>query len=67
MLCVTEYEVNAPYCGVVLGRVANRIHRGQFTLDGRHYELVVNGPVNHLHGGEVGFSKVCVRTALLSF
>jgi aldose 1-epimerase len=43
------------YFGVVPGRYANRIAKGQFTLDGKHYQLPVNNGVNSLHGGTVGF------------
>lgn len=53
-----EYEVNTPYFGTVIGRVANRIHHGKFTLDGTEYQLAVNAAPNHLHGGLVGFNKV---------
>ena len=47
------------YFGGVIGRVANRIHNGKFTLDGADYELTVNSAPNHLHGGFHGFHKVC--------
>ena len=53
-----EYEVNIAYFGTVVGRVANRIHRGRFTLDGKDYQLAVNAGPNHLHGGLCGFNKV---------
>lgn len=43
--------------GAVLGRYANRIADGRFTLDGRDYQLSVNDPPNTLHGGKVAFSK----------
>ena len=57
--CAAEYEVNPPYFGAVVGRVANRIHGGKFTIDGNEYQLAVNSPPNHIHGGIHGFSKVC--------
>lgn len=51
-----EYETRPAYLGAVVGRVANRIAGGRFTLNGEVYTLAVNDPPNHLHGGNVGFS-----------
>ena len=48
---------NAPYLGVVCGRVANRICDGRFTLEGVDYTLAVNNGTNALHGGLKGFDK----------
>ncbi|MFY4773616.1 aldose epimerase family protein [Metabacillus sp. RGM 3146] len=50
------YLNHSPYFGAAVGRVAGRIKRGEFTLDGKEYQLDKNDGNNHLHGGDEGFS-----------
>lgn len=49
---VAGYQSDAnQYFGCTTGRVANRIAKGRFILDGKEYKLAVNNDPNHLHGG----------------
>lgn len=52
-----EYLEKPQYFGSTVGRFANRIAGGTFTLDGRRYQLPCNDGTNSLHGGPDGFDK----------
>ncbi|HZQ96820.1 MAG TPA: aldose epimerase family protein [Candidatus Sulfotelmatobacter sp.] len=53
------YIPNPPYLGAIVGRYANRIANGTFTLDGKTYSLPKNDGPNTLHGGTTRtFDKV---------
>jgi aldose 1-epimerase len=52
-----EYEATQDYLGVTVGRYANRIAGGRFTIDGRTYQLPKNNGENSLHGGGQGFDR----------
>lgn len=54
---IEDFEKNRIFMGAMIGRVANRIPYGKFTLDGKRYTLEMNDGNNHLHGGKQGFDK----------
>src|ERR1041384_2178730 len=54
-----DYLNNNSACfGALIGRYANRIRRGRFTLNGEEYRLPTNDGENHIHGGVKGFDRV---------
>ena len=53
---LAQYETEGGYLGALVGRFANRIAKGRFTLHGQEYTLALNDGPNHLHGGNVGWS-----------
>ena len=52
-----DYETRSPSFGATIGRFANRIAGGRFTLDGVRHVLPQNEGENTLHGGIAGFGK----------
>ncbi len=54
---VEGYLAGSEYFGATVGRVANRIAGGRFTLDGRTYQVPANDGPNSLHGGAAGFDR----------
>jgi aldose 1-epimerase len=53
-----QYLDQPQYFGGTVGRFANRIAKGRFTLDGKQYQIPVNNGPNALHGGPKGFNAV---------
>lgn len=61
---LADYLAKPAYYGALVGRVANRIRDGRFTLDGKTYNLYTNAKGIHLHGGEIGFNKKLWRASV---
>lgn len=55
--CAEEYMMDTYYMGATIGRFANRIHQGVFSIDGKVYSLEKNDGNNTNHGGFAGFNK----------
>lgn len=54
---LADYTARHPYVGSVVGRYANRIAHGRFTLDGRSHQIPANDRGHALHGGPEGFHR----------
>ncbi len=52
---LAAYEANNFYSGDTVGRYANRVKAGKFSIDGHDYQLAQNNNGNSLHGGPTGF------------
>ena len=55
---LSAYLKGHPAAAAVIGRVANRIAKARFTLDGVEHKLAANNGPNHIHGGNKGFAHV---------
>ncbi len=65
--CLQDYlEGKGSYQGATVGRYANRIAGGRFSLNGVEYTLACNDGKNHLHGGNAGFDKKVWTSQVLS-
>ena len=53
---LADYLLDTTYFGALIGRVANRIAKGKYEIDGREYSAFINNGPNSLHGGRIGFS-----------
>lgn len=54
---LAPYLTNTSYIGATIGRLGNRLAKGQFMLDGTAYQVPLNNGPNALHGGPVGFDR----------
>ncbi len=54
---LAQYEEDQRLVGCVIGRYANRIAHGTFSIDGIAYQLETNAKGHHIHGGSDGFNK----------
>ena len=63
--CVEDYMRHDTYLGASIGRTANRIEKGTFTLNGKEYHIPINNNGNANHGGIHGFDKKIFDTQVL--
>lgn len=62
---LAAYIDHPNYFGVTVGRYANRIAGGRFSIDGQSYQLPLNDKTNSLHGGGHGFDKAAWKVVSL--
>ena len=61
-----DYEAVQDFFGVTVGRYANRIANGRFTIDGETFQLPLNNGKTSLHGGGKGFDRAIWRIVSVS-
>ena len=61
---IEDYEAGTLFFGATVGRHANRIGGGRFTLNGKDYQLECNDGENHLHGGSDGWHQRLFRSEI---
>jgi aldose 1-epimerase len=54
---LADYEAPHPHLGTIVGRYANRLAHGQFSIDGERFQVALNDGAHSLHGGPMGFGK----------
>lgn len=54
---LSDYLTRSGRMGATMGRFANRIAGGRFTLGGKGYQLTLNRGPHHIHGGDTGFDR----------
>lgn len=52
-----DYENQGCFIGAMIGRYANRIGGGRFTLNGKELTFPLNDGIHHLHSGPIGFDR----------
>ena len=62
---LSGYLYGDAYFGATVGRYANRIAKGRFTLNGKEYKLALNNGINHLHGGPGGYHSVLWKSEVV--
>jgi len=54
---IKDYEINSPFFGAIVGRVAGRIKNGTFRINDKEYKVTQNFGKHTLHGGKKGYDK----------
>lgn len=63
---LNQYLTGDQYFGATVGRYANRIAKGKFSLEGKEYQLALNNGINHLHGGPKGFQSLIWKSEIVT-